>query len=119
MPDIQTSELRIRDATDVDLPRVNALLEGARLPTVGLAVALDGFLVAESRDAIVGAVGVEACGGRYALLRSTAVADAWRGRGVGGELVRRAIQGAAERGIEALYLLTTTAEDYFPSFGFS
>ena len=31
----------------------------------------------------------------------------------------RAIALAEERGAKALYLLTTTAEGYFPSFGFS
>jgi amino-acid N-acetyltransferase len=34
-------------------------------------------------------------------------------------LVERAVREAQSRGVEALYLLTTTAETYFPSFGFS
>jgi amino-acid N-acetyltransferase len=32
--------------------------------------------------------------------------------------VTRAVAEAEARGIRALYLLTTTAEHYFPSFGF-
>ena len=36
-----------------------------------------------------------------------------------GALVNRAIADAESRGIRALYLLTTTAEHYFPSFGFA
>jgi len=78
---------------------------------------LNGFLVAESNAHIVGVVGLEACG-EYALLRSTAVSPDWRGKGVGRRLVERAVARAESQGIRALYLLTTTAESYFPSFGF-
>src|SRR5262245_33464833 len=109
----------IRPALEADLPLVLALLEGAALPTAGVVEAWSGFLVAESGGDVVGVVGLESCGDRYALLRSAAVADAWRRRGLGRALVERAIADARGRGIEALYLLTTTAETYFPSFGFS
>lgn len=109
----------IRSALETDLPRVRALLERSALPTAGVAEAWSSFLVAESGGDVVGVVGIEMCGDRYALLRSTAVADEWRGRGLGRTLVERAIEEARGKGIEALYLLTTTAEAYFPSFGFS
>jgi amino-acid N-acetyltransferase len=108
----------IREAKPDDLTSVLALLERSTLPTTGVAEALCGFLVAESDGAIVGSVGLETCCDRYALLRSTAVLDDWRGRGVGRRLVEQAIAAAESKGIEALYLLTTTAEAYFPSFGF-
>jgi amino-acid N-acetyltransferase len=109
----------IRPAVAADLPPVIGLLEASSLPTVGIAEGLCLLIVAEHDGAIVGVVGLEACCDRYALLRSTAVADAWRGRGLGRQLVQRAISEAEARGIDALYLLTTTAETYFPSFGFS
>ena len=118
-PPSNQQSLIIRAATDSDLASVTALLEASGLPTVGVAEALCGFIVAESGEDIVGVVGIEACCDRYALLRSTAVADSWRGRGLGRKLVERAIGEAEAKGIEALYLLTTTAETYFPSFGFS
>jgi amino-acid N-acetyltransferase len=114
-----TPRYAIREARRGDLPRVVALLEASNLPTTGVAEALGGFLVAESEGAIVGSVGIESCCDQYALLRSTAVSAAWRGRGVGRRLVERAIAAAESKGIEALYLLTTTAESYFPSFGFT
>lgn len=63
-------------------------------------------------------VGLELCCEEYALLRSTAVAPDWRGTGLGRRLVTHVIAEAESRGIKALYLLTTTAERYFPSFGF-
>ena|ERR1044071_406032 len=113
-----SSTASIRAATADDIPRITELLISSDLPTVGVAEALSGFLVAESGDAIVGVVGLEACCNAYALLRSTAVHHEWRGRGLGRQLVERAIAEAEAEGIQALYLLTTTAERYFPSFGF-
>lgn len=108
----------IRPAIPDDLPAVEALLVASGLPTAGVAGALGSFLVATHDDAIVGVVGVEQCCG-YGLLRSTAVDASWRSRGLGRRLVERAIAGAESAGLQALYLLTTTAERYFPSFGFS
>jgi N-acetylglutamate synthase-like GNAT family acetyltransferase len=80
-------------------------------------LALHGFVVAEADGVIVGVAGLEQCGS-HALLRSVAVSDAWRSRGLGRALVLRILADADARGIPVLYLLTTTAERYFPSFGF-
>lgn len=108
----------IRPATPSDLPAIERLLLASALPTAGVRDALGGFLVAEHEGALVGVVGIEACCD-YGLLRSTAVDPAWRSRGLGRRLVERAVAGAESRGTRALYLLTTTAERYFPSFGFA
>jgi amino-acid N-acetyltransferase len=74
--------------------------------------------MAESDGKLVGVVGLELYG-ESALLRSAAVEESWRGSGVGRVLVERALDVARERGIEDVFLLTTTAENYFPRFGFS
>jgi amino-acid N-acetyltransferase len=87
------------------------------LPLAGVAEALPGFIVAESNGVIVGSAALEVCCDN-ALLRSVAVAPEWRSRGLGRALVTRVIADAEARGLRALYLLTTTAEHYFPSFGF-
>ena len=108
----------IRAASAADLVAIEALLTANGLPTAGVAECLDGFLVAEHEGTLVGVVGVESCCREYGLLRSTAVAEEWRGHGVGRQLVARAIAEAESRGTKALYLLTMTAERYFPSFGF-
>jgi N-acetylglutamate synthase-like GNAT family acetyltransferase len=110
----------LRAATTNDLPAIEHLLVASGLPTAGVADTLHGFLVAEHVQSgrIVGVVGVEACCAEYGLLRSTAVDPAWRGTGLGKRLVERAIALAESRGVRAMYLLTTTAERYFPSFGF-
>ncbi len=63
-------------------------------------------------------VGIEVCS-EHALLRSVAVRSDWQRRGLGHALVARAVAHAEGRGIAALYLLTMTAEHYFPRFGFT
>ncbi len=108
----------IRPAQPSDLAAIHELLTRSSLPTVGVAEALDGFFVAEASGSIVGVVGIETCCDQYGLLRSTAVDAPWRSHGVGRKLVEHAIADAEARGFDALYLLTTTAERYFPSFGF-
>ncbi|MEP7066926.1 MAG: arsenic resistance N-acetyltransferase ArsN2 [Gemmatimonadota bacterium] len=114
---IDTPSATLRPARDEDLQAIEALLVASDLPVVGVADSLCSFIVAESDGRIVGVVGLELCR-EHALLRSTAVAPDWRDRGLGRQLVERIIAEAESRNIHALYLLTTTAERYFPSFGF-
>lgn len=108
---------QIRPATPEDLPRVERLLTESSLPLAGVRESLDDFVVAEADGDLVGVAGLEICRDD-ALLRSVAVRPEWRSRGVGRALVARAISDAEARGLRALYLLTTSAERYFPSFGF-
>jgi amino-acid N-acetyltransferase len=117
---VPTQVPTLRPASAGDLAQVEALLAAHTLPLDGVREALECFVVAEHEGRIVGVAGTERCGpGDHALLRSVAVADAWKGRGLGRALVTRAIADAESRGAKALYLLTTTAEHYFPSFGFA
>ena len=109
--------VQIRSAKDADLGAIETLLRESELPVVGVKESLRGFLVAESEGRVIGVVGLEKCG-KYGLLRSTAVAKEFRGNGVAKRLVERIIADAEAQGVNALYLLTTTAERYFPSFGF-
>jgi amino-acid N-acetyltransferase len=108
----------LRPAAPDDLAAIEALLIASQLPLDGVAHALPAFVVAEHEGTLVGVAGLELCCDN-ALLRSVAVAPEWRSRGLGRELVTRVIANAEARGIHALYLLTTTAERYFPSFGFA
>lgn len=107
----------LRPARTADLAAIEQLLTGSNLPLAGVSETLAGFVVAEADDTIVGTAALEICCDN-ALLRSVAVAPEWRSRGLGRALVTRVIADAEARGLRALYLLTTTAEHYFPSFGF-
>jgi len=108
---------QVRAATADDLAAIERLLTASGLPVGGVREALPDFVVATSGDDVVGVAGLEVCCDN-ALLRSVAVADPWRSHGVGRALVTRVIADAEARGIPALYLLTTSAEHYFPKFGF-
>jgi amino-acid N-acetyltransferase len=109
----------LRSATATDLPDVLALLERAGLPTEGVdAEALASFVIAENEGIPIGVVGLEIYR-ESALLRSAAVEENWRRSGVGRALIDRALALTQERGIRDVFLLTTTAEDYFPRFGFA
>jgi amino-acid N-acetyltransferase len=107
----------IRRAEDADIERVEALLRDARLPIEGARDAFRVGFVAEEHDAIVGAVALEMYPDS-ALLRSLVVDQALQGNGLGGRLTQAAIKEAQRRGVHAIYLLTTTAEQFFPRFGF-
>lgn len=113
----QSAAPKVRSASPADLPAVERLLAASHLPLEGVSEAFLTFVVAEAEGAVVGVAGLELCCNN-ALLRSVAVADAWRSRGLGRALVTRVISDAEARGIQALYLLTTTAEGYFPGLGF-
>ena len=112
-----SSEPMIRGAGAADLPGIERLLTASDLPLAGVRDALPAFLVAEANGELVGVAGLEVCCDN-ALLRSVAVDARYRSKGVGRALVTRLIASAEARGLRALYLLTTTAEQYFPSFGF-
>lgn len=105
-------------ARAADWPQVKGLLERSKLPLDGLDSKLEHFVVARDGHAIVGVAGLEHYGSS-ALLRSVAVDDAWRGTGVGRLLVDRVLDKARALGVDDVYLLTTTAQDYFPKFGFA
>ena len=109
--------MRIRRARKADLPAVEQLLSASQLPIDGVKDHFADFIVAEDSNGIEGAVGLE----KYesvALLRSAVVAPEYRGSGLGRKLVEQVLERAEEDGIDELYLLTTTAEKYFPRFGF-
>jgi arsenite methyltransferase len=111
--------VRVRGVSTVDLPAATSLVAGAGLPVDGLADQFeDGFVIAEVDGEVVGVAGLEIYGA-YGLLRSVAVADDWRGRGVGESLVRERLDHAQRRGVQGVYLLTTTAPAWFSRLGFS
>jgi amino-acid N-acetyltransferase len=107
----------IEPARDSDRTAIEGLLAGAGLPLDGLELALDTAVVARGTDAIEGCAAVEPYGS-YGLLRSVCVAAGLRGTGMGHRLVEAAEQLAASRGIAELYLLTDTAEGWFPRLGY-
>jgi N-acetylglutamate synthase-like GNAT family acetyltransferase len=112
------AECSVVPAGPEDVPAIAALLRAAELPDADFAPHVGYFLVArDEQGVIIGAVGAQICGSD-ALLRSLVVAPAWRGSGVGRELVRRLEMAAGAWGVERWWLLTTTAEKFFTARGF-
>lgn len=107
----------VRAAEPRELAAMEALLASSSLPTEGVAERLADFLVAEAAGEVVGLAGLERHGAD-GLLRSVAVSPSWRGRGLGVALTEGVLEHARSLGLRAVYLLTTTAEDYFPRHGF-
>lgn len=108
----------LRPATAADGAAVATLLGEAGLPRDGVAEWLGNFWIAELNGLLAGVAGLEVYRDG-ALLRSVAVAPALRGTGVGRMLTDRMLEAARAAGVPAVYLLTTTAGQYFPRMGFS
>ena len=113
-----TPGLEVRPATAADYQAVIALLEAAGLPTAGVPRTLDDFLVADTGAGLAGAIGLERYGSA-ALLRSAVVRPGDQGTGIGASLVRALLDRARNGEVQEIYLLTTTAERWFPRFGFT
>ena len=107
----------IRTAQNSDLKPVESLLTANDLPLDGVSENFGEFVVAEDKGQVTGAIGLERFGSA-ALLRSAVVAPDQRGSGIGARLVEQLLDRARNTGISEIYLLTTTAENYFPRFGF-
>lgn len=99
-------------------PRLRDLLTAADLPAEGVGPDGGRFLIAtDEQGRIGGGVGLEG-EPPEALLRSLVVDPESQGRGLGALLLAAAERLAAQAGIRRLYLLTTTAADYFESRGY-
>jgi amino-acid N-acetyltransferase len=107
----------IESATTGDLPVIHALLERLHLPLAGIDDHLPTMLVAREGAQVVGTAAVELYADG-ALLRSVAVEPRQQGRQLGHQLTEAALRLAASHGAGAVFLLTTTAERFFPRFGF-
>ncbi|HEX6559954.1 MAG TPA: arsenic resistance N-acetyltransferase ArsN2, partial [Longimicrobiales bacterium] len=108
----------LRAARAGDLPGAVALLTESGLPTQGVADYFEsGYAVIEKNGKLLAVAGLEVHGDD-ALLRSVAVASTQQGRGLGETVVLDRLAWARERGIRDVYLLTTTAREFFTRFGF-
>ena len=110
-------DVSIGPASREDLPEIMELLEDGGLPPDGLEGHLPTILVARMRGRVVGSAALELYGSA-ALLRSVVVRRDLRGTGLGSRLTEAALQLSRELGVAEAYLLTETADLFFPRFGF-
>jgi len=107
----------IERANPGDLPEVHTLLQRSQLPLDGLDEHVETMIVAREESHVVGTAALELYADG-ALLRSVVVDPAVQGRRLGHKLTETALQMAQQHGVRAVFLLTTTAEAFFPKFGF-
>jgi amino-acid N-acetyltransferase len=111
-------EFIILPATSDETEAIGVLLAGAELPNEDFTQHLPHFLTAKQNGTLAGAVGLEIYG-ESGLLRSLVVDAAYRGQGLGIKLCEQIFAYAQEKNVKELYLLTTTAADFFPKLEFS
>src|SRR4029450_12853704 len=107
----------IHAADASDLPAVRRLLETQHLPLDGIDDHVSTMVVARDGSGVVGAAAVELYADG-ALLRSVVVSPRAQGQGLGHLLTEAALEIAKRRNLKAAFLLTTTAERFFPKLGF-
>lgn len=114
-----TASPEFETATARDLVAVRNMLATAGLPyaDVEANTLRDFILLRDPADRITAIGGIEAFDSD-GLLRSVVVDEQARGGGLGKKLTKSLEQRAREKGISALYLLTTTAADFFPRLGY-
>lgn len=117
MSSANSADLPIHNARKEDLPEILALLDGCELPREGLADHLATTLVARDGMNIVGCSALELYQ-EYALLRSVAVKETHRRRGLASRLTKAALDLARDHQVTTVYLLTETASMFFPKLGF-
>lgn len=111
-------EISLRQAGPADWPAISALLSALQLPLDGAREHLAHFLLAHQGGELVGCAGIERHGD-IGLLRSVAVAPGLQRQGLGRRLLAPLLAEARQRGLRQVYLLTTTAADYFARLGFT
>ena len=104
--------------TDTDLPAIARLLSTSGLPVDDLDDQdLSLFRIVLNSDSLDAVAGLERHGD-LALIRSVATATSVRGQGKAKALVAELEALAIAKGIDAIYLLTETAERFFTHLGY-
>jgi len=106
-----------RFAEHEDLPRVSKLLAAVDLPYQDIEGHISNFLLVEKDGELTGVIGIEILG-NAALLRSLAVKETERNNGIGKTLVDKIMSYAQLNNVGKMFLLTTTASEFFQKIGF-
>ena len=118
--------VRIRPALPADVRVIRDLVEPyaeqrilLAKEWVGYYEAVQEFLVAEDVETgdVVGCGAVHVLWSDLAEIRTLAVADAWRGRGVGAALLGELVERARALGVRRVFCLTFEV-DFFRRYGF-
>ena len=104
--------IQINIASQSDYKDLDLLLNNFDLPDTQIMKEHPKYWIAKSDQIVIGSIGLDVHD-KNAVLCSFAVDSNYQNAGVGEKLYQRAINQATVDGITSLYLLTTTASDYF------
>jgi amino-acid N-acetyltransferase len=107
----------IGPASGGDLDGIKRLLVASLLPSRDVGGESQRFIVASEGGRLLGCAGLQVAG-QDGLVRSMAVHWTRRNAGLGSKLHERLLFEAALAGVQTLYVVTTTAEDFFVGHGF-
>jgi len=104
-------------ASGGDFDAIKRLLQASLLPSRDVGEGRQRFIVASEAGRIIGCAGLQVAG-EVGLVRSMAVHWTRRNAGLGSRLHERLLLEAVLAGVRTLYVVTTTAEDFFSRHGF-
>ncbi|MHA1524213.1 MAG: arsenic resistance N-acetyltransferase ArsN2 [Alphaproteobacteria bacterium] len=110
-------EPKIISVAPTDQALIGALCD-ADLPVEDLEASKASFYGIQAAGTLAGFGGIQVLG-RNCLLRSLVILPSHQRRGLGQMLVAKLLETAARQNLDAAYLLTTTAPDFFASLGFT
>ncbi|MCP2520306.1 arsenic resistance N-acetyltransferase ArsN2 [SCandidatus Aminicenantes bacterium Aminicenantia_JdfR_composite] len=109
--------MKLRKAIKEDIVFIEKLLKKNKLPYEDISSKIDCFYICSIGEKIIGIGGLE-IHGDYGLLRSLVIIEHYRKRGYGKILTQKIIEYAKKKGLKEVYLLTTTAKEFFEKIGF-
>ena len=112
-----SADLVLEPANPSDLAGIERLLAANQLPTDGVGQCLDSAIVVRDKGRVIACAALETYQSGV-LLRSVAVDQSFRGRGLGKRVIGAALALARAGDARTAYLLTTTAAGFFSRFGF-
>jgi amino-acid N-acetyltransferase len=110
-------KVTVSKAKGRDVLGIKGLLIEVGLPIIGVDEAFDNFRVVRHEGQIIACGGLEKYG-IAALMRSVAVVEAYRGKGIGERVVNNLFRLARSLDAWEVVLFTLDAESYFKDFGF-
>jgi amino-acid N-acetyltransferase len=115
----RNNDLNLVKAGTGDLRTIKQILDSCQLPSSDITdLHLKHFYILKKDNEAMGIVGLEIYE-NHGLLRSLATREEMRGRGFGKRLVNQIEEYAREQNVDEIYLLTTTAEDFFAKLGYA
>ena len=105
-------EIQYMFGDSIEEESIRELLKGCGLPYEDIAKHLSHFILAKDGNHLIGTIGLEIFG-KDGLLRSLAVGNFYRSRGIAKALYDRILGYAHLQGITTLHLLTTSAIGFF------